>query len=208
VSQRRFALSIPWRRLRRRLLRGLLELLQRPRVRLGLLISLALLVSLNGAVRAHGGDVHLLSLRRVPERAAALSLLLIHRLHCDDAELSAPQLVQAAAERHGVPVRLALAVARAESRFVHTRISGTGAMGLMQLMPATAQELGVRDPFDARENADGGVRYLAQLLSMYRGDARRAVAAYNAGMGRVPVHGSRALPAETRAYVGRIFSAP
>lgn len=165
------------------------------------------LVSLNLALRALGADVHPLSVRRVPERAVALGHLLAHRAHCDDGELVAADLVREAAWRHGVPVRLALAVARAESGFVHTRVSRTGAMGLMQLMPATAQELGVRDPFDARQNADGGVRYLAQLLAMYRGDARRAVAAYNAGMGRVPRFGPQALPRETRTYLGRVFSA-
>jgi soluble lytic murein transglycosylase-like protein len=164
------------------------------------------LVSLNLAVRALGGDVHPLSLRRVPERALALTFLLTHRLHCQDDALSAEQLVQTAAERYGVPVRLALAVASTESGFVHTRISGTGAMGLMQLMPATALELGVRDPFDARENAEAGVRYLAQLMVMYRGDLRRAVAAYNAGMGRVPLRGPSSLPRETRVYVGRVLT--
>lgn len=188
-------------------MRELIKLLRKPRVVAGAVASLCLLVALNLTVRANGGDVHPLSVRRVPERALALAWLFAHHLHCDDGSLSAEQLVQAAAERHGVPVRLALAVARTESGFVHTRISRTGAMGLMQLMPATARELGVRDPFDARDNADGGVRYLAQLISMYRGDARRAVAAYNAGMGRVPRRGPQALPLETRTYVGRVFSA-
>lgn len=171
------------------------------------LAAIGLLLSLNLAVRATGGELHLLSPRRVPERASALVQLLVHRLVCADGALSPEGAVRAAAERHGVSVRLALAVARTESGFVHTRISGTGAMGLMQLMPATANELGVRDPFDVRDNADGGVRYLRQLLALYRGDARRAVAAYNVGMGRVPVSGPHALPLETRTYVGRVFSA-
>ena len=166
-----------------------------------------LLLSLNLTVRALGGEVHPLSLSRVPERAAALGFWLVHQLRAEDASLSPQSLVQAAAQRHGVSVRLALAVARTESGFVPTRISGTGAMGLMQLMPATARALGVSDPFDARDNAEGGVRYLAQLLSMYRGDTRRAVAAYNVGMARVPRRGPHALPLETRTYLGRVFSA-
>jgi soluble lytic murein transglycosylase-like protein len=196
----------PARSAGRRFARALFRFARRPRVLASALASLCVLVSVNLAVRANGGDVHPLSITRVPERALALSLLLSHRLHCEDAELSAESLVRAAAERHGVPVRLALAVARTESGFVHTRISRTGAMGLMQLMPATAHELGVRDPFDARDNADGGVRYLAQLMAMYRGDTRRALAAYNAGMGRVPVRGPHSLPLETRTYVGRVLS--
>lgn len=189
-------------------MRAATELAQRPRVLLAALVSLGLLVSLNLAVRASGGDVHPLSLRRLPERALALSFLLAHRVHCSGSEEDFPaqQLVQDAAQRHGVSTRLALAVARTESDFVHTRISGTGAMGLMQLMPDTARELGVHDPFDARENADAGVRYLAQLVAMYRGDLRRAVAAYNAGMGRVPLSGPSSLPRETRSYVGRVLS--
>jgi soluble lytic murein transglycosylase-like protein len=200
-------LSLGLARVRDRALRELLRQARKPAVIAVALAGLGSLVSLNLALRGLGADVHPLSIRRVPERSLALAHLLVHRLQCDDGELSAAELVRAAALRHGVPVRLALAVARAESGLVHTRISATGAMGLMQLMPATAHELGVRDPFDARENADGGVRYLAQLLAVYRGDARRAVAAYNAGMGRVPRFGPHALPRETRTYLGRVFSA-
>jgi soluble lytic murein transglycosylase-like protein len=160
---------------------------------------------MNLTVRALGGDVHALSLGRVGDRAEALVRLAIHGLGCSEAQ-DAQGAVRQAALQHGVSPRLALAVARTESSFIHTRISSTGAMGLMQLMPETARELGVSDPFDVRDNAQGGVRYLAQLLALYRGDARKAVAAYNAGMGRVSVRGASSVPAETRTYVGRVFS--
>jgi soluble lytic murein transglycosylase-like protein len=76
----------------------------------------------------------------------------------------------------------------------------------MQLMPGTAKELGVNDPFDLAENADGGVRYLRQLLSQYRGNVRRALAAYNAGPGRIPHRGPLTMPDETRSYVARILA--
>jgi hypothetical protein len=180
---------------------------RKPHVQAVACIGLAALLSLNLTLRALGADVHPLSVRRVPERFVALGFLLTHRLHCDDGEIPPEDLVRAAAWRYGVSPRLALAVARIESGLVHTRVSATGAMGLMQLMPATAHTLDVHDPFDARENVDGGVRYLAQLLTMYRGDARRAVAAYNAGMGRVPLRGRPSWPLATRVYVGRVFSA-
>lgn len=180
--------------------------LVRPSSVLAGLLSLAVLVSVNLAVRSLGGDVHPLSVSRIGERAQALLLLATHALGCGGEPVDAQAAVRAAARQHGVSARLALAVARTESSLVHTRISSTGAMGLMQLMPATARELGVSDPFDVEQNAQGGVRYLAQLLALYKGDARKAVAAYNAGMARVPLRGAAALPLETQLYVSRVFA--
>lgn len=165
------------------------------------------ILAVNGAVRSLGGDVSWLSLERFEERADALFRLSRHRLVAiwrADVEDDPHAVLRAAAQRHGLSPRLLLGVARAESDFVPTRISGTGAMGLMQLMPATADELGVEDPFDAADSADGGARYLKRLLSTYRGDVQRALAAYNAGPGRVAVSGRVTLPAETRSYVARI----
>jgi soluble lytic murein transglycosylase-like protein len=78
-------------------------------------------------------------------------------------------------------------------------------MGLMQLMPGTAAMLGVDDAFDPAQNAEAGTRYLAQLLRRYRGDRVRVLAAYNAGPGRVPLHGAIELPAETRSYVRHVL---
>jgi soluble lytic murein transglycosylase-like protein len=115
-------------------------------------------------------------------------------------------LITAAAAKYALDAALIRAVINAESAFDPLAVSRTGAMGLMQLMPETARELGVDDPFDVRESADAGVRYLKQLLALYRGNARKAVAAYNAGMSRVPVKGRAQLPPETRSYVNRVFA--
>jgi soluble lytic murein transglycosylase-like protein len=114
-------------------------------------------------------------------------------------------VVAQAAARHGVSRALSLAVARVESSFDPHAISRTGAMGVMQLMPGTARELSVRDPYEPADNADGAVRYLKMLLKRYAGDTSRAVAAYNLGPGRVPLRGEASLPAETRAYVASVL---
>jgi len=170
-------------------------------------LVLGAILAVNGAVRGLGGEVSWVSVERLGERADALFRLSRHRLVAiwqADAEDDPQAVVRAAALRHGLSPRLLLGVARAESDFVPTRISGTGAMGMMQLMPATADELGVDDPFDAADSADGGARYLKRLLQAYRGDVQRALAAYNAGPGRVAVSGRVTLPAETRSYVARI----
>jgi Transglycosylase SLT domain len=171
------------------------------------LVCVSVVAGINSAARAWGGaDVHWYTLGRLGERSTALALLGLHGVSCEDAERDPREALREAALRHGVSVRLALSVARTESSLIHTRISSTGAMGLMQLMPETARELGVDDPFDVRESADAGVRYLKQLLALYRGNARKAVAAYNAGMSRVPVKGRAQLPPETRSYVSRVFA--
>ena len=198
---RRRIVPVPVRRALRRLRSGL----SRPALVLAAL-GLGLLIALNLAVRAAGGDVHALSLGRVRERALALGLLALHGVRCAEGDAAPEQALREAARRHHVSPRLVLSVARTESSLIHTRISSTGAMGLMQLMPETAAELGVTDPFDPGQSADAGVRYLAQLLALYGGDTRRAVAAYNAGLGRVPVRGQLRLPAETRVYVGRVLA--
>jgi soluble lytic murein transglycosylase-like protein len=90
-----------------------------------------------------------------------------------------------AADRHGVPAWLVANVVRQESGGNAQATSASGAMGLMQLMPGTAAELGVKAPYDGRQNLDGGVRYLARMIAMFDGDLTRAVAADNAGPGYV-----------------------
>ena len=109
-----------------------------------------------------------------------------------------------AARAHGVDPRLVAAVARRESAFNARAMSHKGACGVMQLMPATAQYLGVRNVFDARENIFGGTRYLRTLLDTFNGDLDLALAAYNAGPGAVEKH--RGVPPyrETRAYVAAV----
>jgi len=109
-----------------------------------------------------------------------------------------------AARKHGVDPRLVAAVARRESAFDSSAVSNKGACGIMQLMPATAQYLGVRNVFDARENIFGGTRYLRTLLDTFNGDLDLTLAAYNAGPGAVEKH--RGIPPyrETRAYVAAV----
>ena len=109
-----------------------------------------------------------------------------------------------AARAHGVDPRLVAAVARRESAYNPRAVSHAGACGVMQLMPATARYLGVRNVFDARENIFGGTRYLRTLLDTFDGDLDLALAAYNAGPGAVEKH--RGIPPyrETRAYVAAV----
>ncbi len=106
---------------------------------------------------------------------------------------------------HDVPPALVKAVIAAESLFDADAVSRKGAQGLMQLMPTTASELGVADPFSADQNVRGGVRYLREMLDRY-GDMQRALAAYNAGPKAVDrYHGVPPYP-ETRAYVQRVMT--
>ncbi|HKO05735.1 MAG TPA: lytic transglycosylase domain-containing protein, partial [Candidatus Acidoferrales bacterium] len=92
----------------------------------------------------------------------------------------------------------------AESGYNPTATSRKGAQGLMQLMPGTAQQLGVRDAYNAKQNLDAGVRYLRALLDKYNGDLDKALAAYNAGEGAVARAGGVPNIRETRNYVRRI----
>ncbi|MCL2003388.1 MAG: transglycosylase SLT domain-containing protein [Oscillospiraceae bacterium] len=118
-----------------------------------------------------------------------------------------------AAERYGLNAALIKAVAFAESTFRPSAVSQSGAMGLMQLMPFTAEALGVADPFDPQQSVDGGARVLSQHLTRFNGDALLALAAYNAGAAGVTNRGitdlrdadqRSLLPSETRAYLSRI----
>jgi soluble lytic murein transglycosylase-like protein len=116
-------------------------------------------------------------------------------------------IIQQAAARHDVDPGLIRAVIRTESAFDARAVSPAGAQGLMQLMPDTASELGVTDPFDAEQNVMAGTRYLRQLLDRYHGDLDHALAAYNWGMGNVDRHGLASLPEETRQYLVRVKQA-
>ena len=113
--------------------------------------------------------------------------------------------IQKAARKYDLAPKLIKAIIRAESNFQVDARSTAGAEGLMQLMPGTAKELGVKDSFDIDQNIDGGSRYLRQMLDRYSGNLRMALSAYNAGPGNVDKFGGRVPFAETRQYVDRVL---
>jgi soluble lytic murein transglycosylase-like protein len=125
---------------------------------------------------------------------------------CDKmAEIDLQPLVETAAKREGLEARLVRAVVDRESRGVPCAVSPKGAQGLMQLMPATAEQFGVADPFNAKQNIDAGAKMLKQLLTKYNGNIGLALGAYNAGSGRVDRAGTIPEIPETQAYVSAIL---
>lgn len=115
-------------------------------------------------------------------------------------------IIDAASKTHGVDGALVHAVITAESGYNAGAVSKAGARGLMQLMPDTAARYGVRNIHDPRENINGGVRYLRDLMTMFNGNIELAVAAYNAGENAVIRHGNRIPPyAETVHYVPKVL---
>jgi len=129
-------------------------------------------------------------------------------LDCDP--LPAPKvesLLGETAEREGVSADLLRSVMKQESGFRPCAVSSKGAMGLMQLMPATAEQFGIVDPFDPVSNLDGGARFLKQLLTKYGGDLPKTLGAYNAGPATVDAAGAVPAIPETMDYVRQILSA-
>jgi soluble lytic murein transglycosylase-like protein len=195
--------------------------------------STATLLKLNTALSAAGAAALLLATSSVAEaqiytwRDAKGTLVLSDRpLHPDAKTFSVPRaaglrvtrnvarrsraaaydaLIERHAVTHGVRPELVRAVIQVESGFNPRARSRKGALGLMQLMPRTAADLGVEDPLDPAENIRGGVSYLRQLLDLYAGDEELALAAYNAGPAAVARYGQQVPPyTETRDYVTRI----
>lgn len=115
------------------------------------------------------------------------------------------EIIREAAIRHRVDSNLIKAVIRVESDFVPHAVSPKGALGLMQLMPATARHLRVRRAFDPHANVDGGVRHLRYLIDRYQGNMRLVLAAYNAGEGAVAKYGGIPPFRETQDYVQRVL---
>ena len=113
------------------------------------------------------------------------------------------QAIEEAAEKYGVDRSLIRAVIGAESSGNALAVSPAGAQGLMQLMPGTAAELGVKNSFDPVQNVMAGTRYLRRLLDRYRGDVKLALAAYNWGMGNLETQ-PEAIPRETKKYIAKI----
>ena len=117
-------------------------------------------------------------------------------------------LIEHYSSRTGIRPELIRAVIEIESRFDPLARSRAGAMGLMQLMPRTARELGVTDPYDPDDNLRGGTAYLGQMLSQFAGDEELSLAAYNAGPGAVHGYGNRVPPyPETQRYVRDVRAA-
>lgn len=129
-----------------------------------------------------------------PERPAART----------GAPASTQPLLDSAGQAAALSPRLLEAIAYVESRFKHDAVSPKGAVGMMQLMPGTAADLGV-DARDPAQNARGGADYLRQMLVMFDNDVQLAVAAYNAGPGAVKKHKGVPPYAETRAYVAAVM---
>lgn len=113
-------------------------------------------------------------------------------------------IFERAAQKYDVPVNLLKAIGKAESDFKPDAVSRSGAQGVMQLMPKTAEYLGVKDSFDPEQNIMGGAKYISELLKKYDGDTTLALAAYNAGMGNVSKYGGVPPFKETQNYVVKV----
>ena len=122
----------------------------------------------------------------------------------NSAPTSTEGMIEAAARRFGVDSDLVKAIATAESNMNQDARSYVGAIGVMQLMPETAESLGV-NPYDEKQNIEGGAHYIRQMLDKFNGNLPNAIAAYNAGPGAVQKYGGVPPYNETQNYVGRVL---
>lgn len=196
------------------------------RKQLGVAASAAMTVVAAAAQAGHGGAQSLLAKaggqtadNLPPCLVASIDVLAIAQSGGADEVLSADpvagvspsrsamvSLVRRLAPAFGIDPRLALAIARVESNFNPEAISPKNAMGLMQLIPATAARFAVRDPLDPEQNVRGGLAYLRWLVQTFDGDVLRVAAAYNAGEGNVMRHKGVPPFAETQEYVRRVLA--
>jgi len=116
------------------------------------------------------------------------------------------QTIEQTARKYGLAPELVHSIVQAESNYQPNAVSSAGAMGLMQLMPETAKEMGVSNPFDIQQNIEGGIKYLKKMLDTFDGDLKKALQAYNAGPGAVVRHKGEVPYAETRSYVQRVMA--
>ena len=116
------------------------------------------------------------------------------------------ELISRVSQKHGIDEKLVNALVNQESGFNPNAKSKVGAMGLMQLMPATAKGLGVTDPMDVRQNVEGGVKYVKSMLDRFNGNIILALAAYNAGPNAVKKYGGIPPYSETQNYVKKILN--
>ncbi|MCD6281381.1 MAG: lytic transglycosylase domain-containing protein [Deltaproteobacteria bacterium] len=121
-------------------------------------------------------------------------------------DLYTQEVITSVARRYGISPVIIRAIIEVESEMNEGAVSSKGAIGLMQVMPETARDMGIDDPWDTRQNIVAGTRYFARLLKHYKGDVRLALAAYNAGPGVVDRY--RGIPPfeETREYVKRVMA--
>lgn len=114
------------------------------------------------------------------------------------------EMINAASKKHGLDAGLVAAVAQVESAFDYRAVSKAGAKGIMQLMDGTARDYGVTNVFDPAQNIEAGTHHLADLLRVYDGELKLALAAYNAGRGAVQRHGGVPPYRETKRYIEKI----
>jgi soluble lytic murein transglycosylase-like protein len=142
-----------------------------------------------------------------PARMGATVAAIAPMAECDPLPASeVDSLVQQSAKNHGLDEQVLRGVIQQESAFRPCAVSAKGAMGLMQLMPATADQFGVPDPFNPKDNVEAGAAFLKQLLAHYGGDLTLALSAYNAGPAKVDAAAGIPKIPETQDYVNRILS--